>query len=57
MSSNVCNVFWEFWNNKIFIQWWQTAPAISPSNVALNTNPVTVLKTASPEDSKTPLTC
>ena len=32
-------------------------PSISPSNVALNSNPGTVLETARPEDSKTPPTC
>ena len=32
-------------------------PSISPSNVALNSNPGTVLETACPEDSKTPPTC
>ena len=32
-------------------------PLISPSNVALNANPETVLKSAHPEDSKTPPTC
>ena len=32
-------------------------PAISPSNVAQNTNPGTVLDSARPEDSKTPPTC
>ena len=32
-------------------------PSISPSNAALNANPGTVLKTARPEDSKTPPTC
>ena len=32
-------------------------PSISPSNVAQNANPGTVLKTALPEDSKTPPTC
>ena len=32
-------------------------PSISPSNVALNSNPGTVLETAHPEDSKTPPTC
>ena len=32
-------------------------PSISPSNVALNANPKTVLKSACPEDSKTPPTC
>ena len=31
-------------------------PSISPSNVALNVNPGTVLKSACPEDSKTPPT-
>ena len=31
--------------------------SISPSNVALNSNPGTVLETARPEDSKTPPTC
>ena len=30
---------------------------ISPSNVAQNANPGTVLETARPEDSKTPPTC
>ena len=35
----------------------QGKTSISPSNVALNTNPGTVLKSACPEDSKTPLTC
>ena len=32
-------------------------PSISTSNVALNANPGTVLKSARPKDSKTPLTC
>ena len=32
-------------------------PSISPSNVAQNANPGTVLETARPEDSKTPPTC
>ena len=32
-------------------------PAISPSNIAQNTNPGTVLDSARPEDSKTPPTC
>ena len=32
-------------------------PSISPSNVAQNANPGTVLETACPEDSKTPPTC
>ena len=32
-------------------------PAISPSNVAQNANPGTVLDSARPEDSKTPPTC
>ena len=32
-------------------------PSITTSNVALNVNPGTVLKTARPEDSKTPPTC
>ena len=32
-------------------------PSISPSNLAQNANPGTVLKTARPEDSKTPPTC
>ena len=32
-------------------------PSISTSNVALNANPGTVLKSARPEDSKTPPTC
>ena len=32
-------------------------PSISPSNFAQNANPGTVLKTARPEDSKTPTTC
>ena len=35
----------------------QWKPSISPSNVALNSNPGTVLETARPEDSKTPPTC
>ena len=47
----------------ILIQWWHTSPLaveipqyLSPSNVALNTYPGTVLESASPEDSKTPPT-
>ena len=36
---------------------YQCKPLISPSNVALNSNPGTVLKSARPEDSKTPPTC
>ena len=32
-------------------------PSISTSNAALNANPRTVLKSACPEDSKTPPTC
>ena len=32
-------------------------PSIHPSNIALNANPGTVLKTACPEDFKTPPTC
>ena len=32
-------------------------PSVSPSNVAQNANPGTVLETACPEDSKTPPTC
>ena len=32
-------------------------PSISTSNVALNANPGTVLKSACPEDSKSPPTC
>ena len=39
------------------IQWWPTWPSISPSNIAVNANPGTVLKSACPEDSKTPSTC
>ena len=32
-------------------------PSVSPSNVAQNANPGTVLEIACPEDSKTPPTC
>ena len=32
-------------------------PSVSPSNVAQNANPGTVLETARPDDSKTPPTC
>ena len=35
----------------------QSKTLISPSNVAQNANPGTVLETARPEDSKTPPTC
>ena len=37
------------------LQQWKTSTC--PSNVALNTNPESVLKFACPEDSKTPPTC
>ena len=36
---------------------YQCKPSISTSNVALNANPGTVLKSACPEDSKTLPTC
>ena len=32
-------------------------PSLSPSNVALSANPGTIMKSAHPEDSKTPPTC
>ena len=47
-------VQWWYSGGKQHLQQWKTS--ISPSNVALNTNPGTVLKSACPEDSKTPPT-
>ena len=51
-----------FVHSDFYIQWWPPAPAavkylICPSNVALNTNPGTILKSACLEDSKKPTTC
>ena len=52
MTSYLCMIYS---GGKQHLQQWKTV--ISPSNVAQNTNPGTVLTSACPEDSKTPPTC
>ena len=55
------NLFWKAVGYVIYsggqLDLQQCKPSISPSNIAQNANPGTVLKTARPVDSKTPPKC